>query len=66
MMRAILDSTSQVLWSVLSNQAHHIAVDGFGGVSGGIELGYNFTPQLVHLLTLTSTAGGSVSPASGL
>jgi subtilisin family serine protease len=58
-------TTSAVSFGAISNEVYYVAVDGYGGVSGSIELGYSFTAAELYELTLSSTSGGSVSPASG-
>jgi hypothetical protein len=58
-------TTSYVIFGVLSNETVYAAIDGYGGTFGAIELSYAFFPRVIHQLTLTSTAGGRVTPASG-
>ena len=47
-----------------SNLTYHIAVDGFGGAAGTALLTYAFTPVTIYHVTVNSTAGGFVTPAS--
>jgi uncharacterized repeat protein (TIGR02543 family) len=51
---------------VRAGEDYRIAVDGFDGASGVVFLGYTFTPSVVYSLTVNSTAGGSVTPGSGV
>ena len=60
---------SELTQNVLSNQVYYIAVDGYGGASGDVTLQYAFTaptPGQYYKLTTATTAGGEVSPPSGL
>jgi len=50
--------------AVRSNQVYRIAVDGFDASGGVVFLNYGFTAAKLFHLTINSTAGGSVSPAS--
>jgi len=65
---AFLDSDySELTANVVSNQLYYIAVDGYGGTSGQIELQYVFTTtERYFRLDVTQPLGGSVSPQSGL
>jgi subtilisin family serine protease len=56
---------SAVTVAARSNVTYRIAVDGFGGLSGDIRLGYSFTPSAVYHLTTVAGEGGTVTPASG-
>ncbi len=56
---------SQLTVAVRSNQVYRIAVDGYGGVSGSVALHYSFAPSPVFRLTLGSTVGGTLLPATG-
>jgi hypothetical protein len=55
---------SQITLAVRSNQTYYIAVDGFDGASGIATLNYSFAPATVYHVTVNSTAGGFVTPAS--
>ena len=55
---------SQITQTVRSNLTYHIAVDGYGGASGTALLTYAFTPVTIYHVTVNSTAGGFVTPAS--
>lgn len=43
-----------------------IALDGFAGQAGAIELAYSFTPRSLHRLTVQPSEGGNVDIGSGL
>ncbi|MHB8522522.1 MAG: InlB B-repeat-containing protein [Limisphaerales bacterium] len=57
---------SKIAQAVTGNEVYAIAVDGYGGAFGAINLQYAFTPSTVYSLTVSSTAGGSVTPGSSL
>jgi hypothetical protein len=60
---------SELTQGVLSNQVYYIAIDGYGGDSGNVVLQYAFTaptPGQYYRLTTATSAGGDVSPPSGL
>jgi hypothetical protein len=55
--------------NVISNQAYCIAVDGFGGDSGTVQLQYSFVapkPGQYYNLRVTALPGGTVVPGSGV
>ncbi len=56
---------SKISQAIRANQTYHIGVDGFGGATGTVLLNYNFTPTNIVTLTLSATAGGSISPGAG-
>jgi len=56
---------SSLTAAVRSNLVYHIAVDGYGGVSGSVSLQYSFTPAGLFHLTVNGAAGGSLLPTSG-
>src|SRR5207244_3553452 len=56
---------SKLTQAVQGNQTYYIAVDGYGGRSGTINLSYAFTTTNIFQLTVTATAGGTVVPSSG-
>ena len=58
-------SYSKVATGVLANQTYRIVVDGLDGVSGTLNLQYEFTPEQVFRLTTSASIGGRVSPPSG-
>ncbi len=51
--------------AVLSNQVYRIAVDGYAGASGIAVLDYWLSPLPVYVVTVSNSAGGSVTPGSG-
>lgn len=55
---------SSLTYAVRSNQTYRIAVDGYDGVSGVVFLSHQFTPATVYRVTVNSTAGGFVNPAT--
>lgn len=55
---------SQLEAPVLAGQTYRIAVDGFAGVSGAVNLSYGFTTSAVYTVTVASSAGGSVAPGT--
>jgi len=58
---------SELVHAVVSNQVYHIAVDGYGGVFGSINLRYVFTTtERFFRLTVQQPLGGSATPPSGL
>jgi hypothetical protein len=60
---------SEVIISVLSNQVYYVAVDGYGGEAGDLQLQYAFiAPQPGQFYTVDVQAGpgGRVSPPSGI
>lgn len=61
----IAGGISRIIQAVRSNEVYHIAVDGYGGVSGRASLSYSFTPASLFRLTVGETANGSVAPGSG-
>jgi hypothetical protein len=56
---------SALTFAARADVTYHIAVDGYGGLSGDIRLEYAFTPANVFSLTLIAGEGGSVTPDSG-
>ncbi|HVR36716.1 MAG TPA: S8 family serine peptidase, partial [Methylomirabilota bacterium] len=57
---------SKVSLGLAGGETYHIAVDGYDGAFGTLELDYTFNPTQTHTLTLSATEGGTVTPASGL
>ena len=43
---------------------YHIAVDGYGGESGGVNLAYAFTPATLVSVATAAGPGGTVTPAT--
>ncbi|MBI2924589.1 MAG: S8 family serine peptidase [Verrucomicrobia bacterium] len=65
------DAFGNVSWSKLSQAvqsgvSYRIAVDGYAGASGQAALNYAFQPTNIFQVTVTATAGGSVTPGAGL
>lgn len=56
---------SELTHSVVASELYHIAVDGFDGATGTVQLAYAFSSASTFNFTISSTAGGSVSPGSG-
>ncbi len=53
---------------VTANNVYYIAVDGFGGASGNLDLEYSFVPKApasFYTLAVTATDGGTVNPPNG-
>ena len=58
---------SQLTISVTANTLYYIAVDGYGGAYGNVQLKYVFsTTEKYYRLTVDPSPGGGVSPPSGL
>jgi hypothetical protein len=58
---------SQLSLDLLAGQGYAIVVDGFGGESGTLKLGYTFTTSLSYFsLNLLPVLGGSITPDAGL
>ncbi len=55
---------SRISQVVRSGETYSIAVDGFGGASGIVQLEFNFRPATIHFVTVHDAFGGTVSPAS--
>lgn len=51
---------SKLQTSVVSNQVYSVAVDGFNGASGTVNLAYEFTPSGLLTVELQASAGGSI------
>ena len=54
--------------NVISNQSYYVAVDGFGGDSGTIQLQYSFVapkPGQYYNLRVTALPGGTAVPTTG-
>ena len=56
---------SKVSFGVLSNETYRIAVDGYAGSSGAVQLAYLFTPTQLFHVALSADSGGTVTPPSG-
>jgi len=57
---------SRLEQAIAAGSTVRIAVDGFAGQSGSLELAYSFEPRKLRRLTVTSAAGGQVDISSGL
>ena len=58
---------SEVAVTVQGGRKYFIAIDGFDGQSGLVQLNYRFSPVRVYELTLLPSVGnGTVSPAGGI
>lgn len=56
---------SRLAQPVKGGLTYFIAVDGFGGSSGLVQLDYTFRPAVVYQLTVETTQGGSATPLFG-
>jgi hypothetical protein len=52
--------------AVVSNETYHIAVDGYAGATGVVELAYSLAPSPVFEVTVAESVGGTVQPGSGI
>jgi hypothetical protein len=52
---------SKLQQGVRSNQTYMIAVDGFNGATGRVQLAYSFTPGALYKINLQTSAGGHVA-----
>ncbi len=59
-------SFSEVTIVVKAGQTNHIAVDGFAGAVGSVNLFYSFTTSQVYTVTVNTTGNGSVTPGTAL
>lgn len=63
-------SFSEISFEAVSNTVYHVALDGYGGASGKVQLAFDFTPapdRTVYVrLTIGNPLGGSIQPAGGL
>ena len=57
-------SFSEVTIPVLAGQTNHIAVDGYAGAVGAVNLDYNFTTGAVYTVTVSHTGNGTVDPTT--
>jgi hypothetical protein len=51
---------SKVQQGVRSNQLYYVAVDGFNGATGTVQLAYSFSPSKLFQINLQASAGGTV------
>ena len=58
-------TNSAVTFSVHSDVTYHIAVDGYAGAQGQIQLAYDFTAGPLYHITIEAGPGGQASPATG-
>jgi hypothetical protein len=63
-------SFSEIRFEAVSNTVYRVALDGYGGASGKVQLSYDFTPapdRTIYVrLTIGSPLGGSIQPGAGL
>jgi subtilisin family serine protease len=64
------DAFGAVSWSKISQAVqagvtYRIALDGYAGAAGVAVLEYSFAPATIFQVTVTASAGGSVSPGTG-
>ena len=59
-------SFSAVTIPVLAGQTNRIAVDGYAGAVGAVNLKYNFTTGAVYTVTMNHTGNGTVDPTTTL
>lgn len=52
---------SKLQQGVRSNQTYYVAVDGFNGSTGVVQLAYSFAPGPLFTIDLQATTGGSVA-----
>lgn len=52
---------SKLQQGVRANQTYYLAVDGFNGSTGQVQLAYSFTPGALYTIDLQTGTGGSVS-----
>jgi hypothetical protein len=57
---------SKLHHAVRSNQVYHVAVDGFMGATGVVQLAYSFVPTNIFSVNLTQTPGGQLLPSAGV
>ncbi|MCX8107828.1 MAG: M36 family metallopeptidase, partial [Verrucomicrobiae bacterium] len=51
---------SKLQQAVRSNQLYYVAVDGFNGATGKVQLSWSFAPAELRTMTLSATAGGRI------
>lgn len=56
---------SELTTAVKEGRTYRIAVDGYGGMSGNVQLRHRFTPAQVHALEIISSRGGGAAPTAG-
>lgn len=59
------NSYSALSQAVRSGLTYRIAVDGYAGAGGALELGYVFNPSAVFSLTVNPAVGGTAAPLAG-
>jgi hypothetical protein len=57
---------SKVRHAVRSNTVYHVAVDGFMGATGIVQLAYSFVATNIYSVNLTQTPGGQLTPSAGV
>jgi hypothetical protein len=58
-------SFSKIRQAVRANRTYYVAVDGFNGATGRVQLAHFFTPAVLHTVRLSATPGGITIPAAG-
>jgi len=57
---------SQLTVDLVGGQTYYIAIDGYGGAFGDVDLAYQFTVHLSYFnLSIAPSLGGSVTPPAG-
>lgn len=56
---------SKLRQAVRAQTLYRVAVDGYNGATGAVQLAYAFTPATVYNVTLSVGEGGSTTPAAG-
>jgi subtilisin family serine protease len=59
-------NSSMVSLGVQSNMTYHIAVDGYAGAQGQINLTYTFSSGALYDIVINAEPGGSALPESGI
>lgn len=56
---------SKIRQAVRASLTYYVAVDGFNGATGRVQLVHTFTPAVLHTVRLSQTAGGITFPPAG-
>jgi hypothetical protein len=56
---------SKIRHAVRAGTLYRIAVDGYNGATGAVQLAYSFAPAKVYTVSLSHTDGGQTLPPSG-
>jgi len=57
---------SKLHHAVRSNIVYHVALDGFDGATGIVQLAYSFVATNIYSVNLTQTPGGQLTPRAGV